>query len=202
MKIVKDSSENEMLLCFLKGELSSKRFHKQLEETLNKLNLNQDIILNGDINSVLENNQRKEIMKLFRGYPIEELFYNFPQNIEWKYVKFDADDFNKIYYIDYDYWNELSNNTSKPIEAAKTIRNGIEVFGISNKAFIEGKANIKDIRLKPIILLTCNEEKYLIIEGHSRMTVYGLNPSYFENTYGFVGFCSKEEMRKYDSRMI
>ena len=46
-----------------------------------------------------KNNQRKEIMKLFRGYPIEELFYNFPQNIEWKYVKFDADDFNKIYYI-------------------------------------------------------------------------------------------------------
>jgi len=42
----------------------------------------------------------------------------------------------------------------------------------------------------------------LIIEGHSRITIYGINQSKFANTYGFVGNCSEKEMRYYDSRMV
>ena len=53
----------------------------------------------------------------------------------------------------------------------------------------------------PIILITCNNKKYLVIEGHSRVTIYGLNPQKFNKTLGFIGICSKEEMKKYDNRM-
>ena len=139
-------------------------------------------------------------MGLFRGYPDKELFNNFPKNIDWEFVQFDAEDLDKIYYINYDYWNELSNNTSKPVEASKNIRNGIEIYEVSNKPFLEGLNYIDSF--PPVILLTCNDYKYLIIEGHSRMTVYGLNPTTFKNTYGFIGHCSKEEMSLYDSRMV
>jgi hypothetical protein len=52
-----------------------------------------------------------------------------------------------------------------------------------------------------VILLSCNPKKYLIIEGHSRMTIYGFNPDFFEGTFGYVGKVSKEEMCLYDSRM-
>lgn len=45
-------------------------------------------------------------MKMFRGYQDEELFERFPKNIEWKFVQFDDNDIDKIYYINYDYWNE------------------------------------------------------------------------------------------------
>ena len=34
------------------------------------------------------------------------------------------------------------------------------------------------------------------------MTVYALKPELFVGTFGYVGFCSKEEMEIYDSRMI
>ena len=53
-----------------------------------------------------------------------------------------------------------------------------------------------------MILITCNDEKYLIIEGHSRMTIYAFVPHKLEGTYAYVGYCSPEEMKKYDARML
>jgi len=202
VKVIRTSNENEVILEFLKGELDSRRFNEKLQNVLNKLNLNSDIIAKGDISIDNQNLLRKKIMKLFRGYPNEELFERFPQNIEWKFVKFEQEDIDKIYYINYDYWNELSNNTSKPCEAAKNIRSGIEIYEVSNQPFINGEKLLEFCDFHPIVILTCNEEKYLIIEGHSRMTIYGLNPSKFVGTSGFMGICSEQEMQHYDPRMI
>lgn len=202
MKVIRTSSEDEMLLEFLKGELTSERFSKNIQNVLDKLNLNSDIIFNGDISSNNQNQLRKKIMKLFRGYPNVDLFERFPKNIEWKFVEFEETDIDKIYYINYDYWNELSNNTSKPTEAAKNIINGIEIYNVSNQPFIDGKKKLDFCSFPPIIILTCNEEKYLIIEGHSRMTIYGLNPGKFIKSKGYVGVCTEKEMQYYDSRML
>lgn len=201
MKTLKESNENEMILEFLKGEYNSNRFNEKLTNILNELKIKPEIILNGKLNNE-ENTIRKEIMSNYRGYPNKELFNNFPFINSWKLVKFNQEDINNIYYINYDYWNLLSNNTSKPLEAAKTINKGIEIYNVSNKPFLDGVNALKENTFPPIILITCNEEKYLIIEGHSRMTIYGLEPFYFENTLGFIGYCSKEDMEKYDKRML
>ena len=34
------------------------------------------------------------------------------------------------------------------------------------------------------------------------MTVYGFNPNKLDGTYAYVGYCSPEEMKKYDPRML
>ena len=39
MEVVRKSSENEMILEFLKGELNSNRFNSDLNDSLNKLNV-------------------------------------------------------------------------------------------------------------------------------------------------------------------
>lgn len=96
----------------------------------------------------------------------------------------------------------MSNNTSKPIEAAKNIRSGIEIYNDSNQPFIDGEKLLEFKKFPPIIILTSNKEKYMFIEGHSRMIIYGLNPNKFVNTYGFVGYCSEKEMLYYDLRMM
>ncbi len=141
-------------------------------------------------------------MKSFRGYPDKELFENFPKIYEWKLMKLSSSDIDNIFYIDYDYWNELSSETSKPIEATKVIKNGKEIYGVSNLPYFSGLEYIKENKFPPVILITCNDEKYLIIEGHSRMTVYGLNPSELSDTHAYVGYCTPDEMKKYDSRMV
>ena len=159
-------------------------------------------ILNGNIEDEQENNDRLKIMKKFRGYPDEEFFERFPNIEEWKFLELNESDIDNIYYIDYDYWNELSNGTSKPVEAAKVIKSGNEIYEVSNQPFLDGVEYNKTNKFPPVILITCNNEKYLIIEGHSRMTVYGFNSNKLNGTYAYVGYTTEEEMKKYDPRML
>ena len=191
-----------MILEFLKGELNSKRFNEDLNNAINELGLDSSIILNGNIEDEQENNDRLKIMKKFRGYPDEELFERFPNIQEWKFLELNESDIDNIYYIDYDYWNELSNGTSKPVEAAKVIKSGKEIYEVSNQPFLDGVEYNKTNKFPPVILITCNNEKYLIIEGHSRMTVYGFNSNKLNGTYAYVGYTTEEEMKKYDPRML
>ena len=191
-----------MILEFLKGELNSKRFNGSLDDIINDLGLDSSIIFNGNIKKKKENLDRLNIMKKFRGYPDNGLFENFPKISEWKYLELDEKDIDNIYYIDYDYWNELSNGTSKPVEAAKVINSGREIYNVSNQPFFDGFEYNKANKFPPIILITCNNEKFLIIEGHSRMTIYGFNPSKLNGTYAYVGYTTENEMRKYDQRML
>ena len=202
MKLIRKTNEAEMILEFLKGELNSKRFNEDLNNAINELGLDSSIILNGNIEDEQENNDRLKIMKKFRGYPDEELFEKFPKIEDWKYLELNENDINNIYYIDYDYWNELSNGTSKPVEAAKVIKSGKEIYEVSNQPFLDGVEYNKTNKFPPVILITCNNEKYLIIEGHSRMTVYGFNSNKLNGTYAYVGYTTEEEMKKYDPRML
>ena len=196
MKLIRKTNEAEMILEFLKWELNSKRFNEDLNNAINELGLDSSIILNGNIEDEQENNDRLKIMKKFRGYPDEELFERFPNIEEWKFLELNESDIDNIYYIDYDYWNELSNGTSKPVEAAK------EIYEVSNQPFLDGVEYNKTNKFPPVILITCNNEKYLIIEGHSRMTVYGFNSNKLNGTYAYVGYTTEEEMKKYDPRML
>ena len=202
MKLIRKTNEAEMILEFLKGELNSKRFNEDLNNAINELGLDSSIILNGNIEDEQENNDRLKIMKKFRGYPDEELFERFPNIEEWKFLELNESDIDNIYYIDYDYWNELSNGTSKPVEAAKVIKSGKEIYEVSNQPFLDGVEYNKTNKFPPVILITCNNEKYLIIEGHSRMTVYGFNSNKLNGTYAYVGYTTENEMRKYDQRML
>ena len=202
MKLIRKTNEAEMILEFLKGELNSKRFNEDLNNAINELGLDSSIILNGNIEDEQENNDRLKIMKKFRGYPDEELFERFPKIEEWKYLELNEKDIDNIYYIDYDYLNELSNGTSKPVEAAKVIKSGKEIYEVSNQPFLDGVEYNKTNKFPPVILITCNNEKYLIIEGHSRMTVYGFNSNKLNGTYAYVGYTTEEEMKKYDPRML
>lgn len=202
MEKLRISNEYEMILEFLKGEIESNRFNEKLNKILKQLNLNSSIINNGNISNEEENLLRLKIMKLFRGYPDDKLFKNFPKIDEWNFMKLSSQDIDNIYYIDYDYWNELSNETSKPTEAAKVIKSGKEIYEVSNQPFLDGIKYLKENKFLPVILITCNNEKYLIIEGNSRMTVYGFDPSKLEGTFAYIGYCTPEEMKKYDVRML
>ena len=142
-------------------------------------------------------------MEKFRGYPTEDIFERFPKEFNWFYVEFEEGDIDKIFYLNWEYWNEISNNTSKPTEAAKNIYNGVEIYDVSNEPYFKGLEYLEsNNKFNPIIALTCNEEKFVLIEGHSRMTVYGMKPELFAGTFGYIGYCSKEEMAIYDPRMI
>jgi len=203
MRKIKPSNENEMVYEFLKMEIDSERFKNSLEAILNEMCICKRIITNGNITSEQENIVRAEILRRFRGYRDEELFENFPANIEWMWAEFSRDDISKIIYIEYSYWNELSNYTGSPLEAAKTILSGKTVFNVPNDGAIEGAKKLRTgHRFPPLIFLTDkNENRYIILEGHGRMTAYGLVPDLFENVTVLLGYCNNDELDKWYGEM-
>ena len=195
MHILRDASEEEMVLTFLKEELDSRRFREPILEALMDAGASEELILEGDISSERQNVLRRQVLGFFRGYPDREIFENYPRDIVWKYAAFEATDISKLRYVDYDYWNDLSKGTSSPIQAAETIRKGEKIYGISNQYYLEGKKLLEHGKsFSPLIVLTCGNDVYLLLEGHCRATAYALLPEAFEGTEAYVGFCSVDAL--------
>lgn len=197
MKILRESSESEMILEFLKAESTSERFSGQLKKAMEGLGFDQEIILKADLLNEIQNAQRKKLLGVFRGYGEgRELFERFPTCFtEWSLCSFSASDIEKIRYIDHSYWNELSEGTGKPLAAAETVRKGIRIFDVSNDRFLRAAKYIKDGGTFPkLFFVTSDYESFVIVEGHLRMTAYALVPEYFDKVEVIVGKCSREEL--------
>lgn len=201
MKILRASNEDEMVLSFLNGELNSERFKADLLNCLKILKTNMHIITNANLNNEKENQLRKQILAKYRGYGENSgLFENFPHVKKYSLCTFSHDDLKNIFYINYSYWNELSNHTSSPIEAAKNIKIGKTFFDVSNNQFIKGAQLLKSgITFEPMIFLTYDYSSFIILEGHSRITIYALQPENFKNINAFVLECPKNDILKWNS---
>jgi len=199
MKKIKASNENEMIYEFLKMELNSDRYGEQIETILKGLNLDRNIIINGNLESADENVMRAIILKRFRGYRDTALFKNFPEVVMWIWTSFDTEDINKIQYIKTKYWNELSNHTSSPLEAAKTILSSPPPYNETNDRYIKRAQEIKQGHVfPPLIFLTdCDEQRYIVLEGHVRVTAYALVPDLFQNVPVLLGYCDSESLCKW-----
>lgn len=116
MIYLREASEDEMILEFLRGEIKSARFQSQIMKVLADLKLSVEIIDNANLSNSDENQKRKHIMSNFRGYGINmHIFENYPNITRWIYAKCTMKDINNIRYIKYSYWNELSKNTHSPL---------------------------------------------------------------------------------------
>lgn len=187
-----------MIALFLQEELESKRFSKDLLRVINDLNIPPEIISKYDLSNIADNNVRKLILKLYRGYgDNKEIFNNFPTNIEWYWCKLDKLDISKIKYIDYDYWIELTNGTRYIIDSKKNILMGKETFGVSNQPFIDGADYLKKGGIfPPIIILSSKESnnEMIVLEGHSRLASISLAFDYINTIDALIGFVKKEEL--------
>lgn len=167
-------------------------------------NTDVSIIKSADIKVPAENMLRRKILSIYRGYGLNsEMFENFPHIYKWLSATCEKADMAKIKYINYAYWNELSDKSSSPIYAAESIKNNKTVFGVSNANFISGTEYLKSgSEFLPVILITDESEKrYIILEGHSRMTVYALAPEYFEGTECMIGYCEPEELIQWNNEI-
>ena len=197
MKILRESSENEMILEYLIAESSSERFYQQVKTAMEKLGIDENLIFSADLQNEMENRKRKKLLGEFRGYGEgREMFENFPTQIsDWSLCSFSRDDFEKINYIDYSYWNELSAGTRRPLLAAETIKNGAMIYKVSNDGFLRAAEYIKNGGTFPkLFFLTSDYENFVIVEGHLRMTAYALVPEYFNDVEVIVGKCDYAEL--------
>ena len=203
MKKINDSSENEMIALFLNEEIKSKRFSEKLNRIISELNIDSSIIIDYDLSNDNDNKLRKEILKIYRGYSLNEgLFKNFPDTIKWTWVDLDINDIKKIKYIDYDYWEELSNGSRYAWDSRQNILNGKEIYEVSNQPFLNGAEYLKLGNVfEPLILLSSedNKDKMIVLEGHSRLTAMCLVPEYIDKITALIGYTKDIKLENWNS---
>lgn len=194
MKVIKQIDESVMVVTFLKAEIDSKRFQGYIHKVLTAKKISLDIISKPNLDNIEDNKLRYQILTDYRGYGNRSaLFENFPLQVDWYEVELDKEDISKIKYINYDYWNELSNNTRLASEAAKNIRNGKTVFKQPNVYFLEAAETLRNGKVFPeLILVSKNKDSYLVgVEGNLRLTAYALEPQKVpDKSKAIVGFSS------------
>src|SRR5918995_15000 len=137
MRVIRASSDDEMVAVFLRGELLSDRFGETVREGLAGAGVGEDVILDADLEDARENALRREILGTARGFDRPEgLFWGFPDDVRWQRAALAPAEVLAIRFIDYDYWVELSGGSRLPTDAARRIRAGVTVFGVPNDGFL------------------------------------------------------------------
>jgi DNA phosphorothioation-dependent restriction protein DptG len=165
---------DDMVAVFLKAEIASERFGEKIISQLRLGSKERSVVDTPDITNVVENAYRRQLLASYRAYVFEEL----PAHTQWYRAVLNRDEVMKIRYIDYDYWNEISDNTRLPIVATETIRAGREIYGQSTQVFLDGAEKLRAGALFPelIVVGTSPEEQLTVYEGHGRLTCYMLAP--------------------------
>jgi hypothetical protein len=173
VKILSPVSEDAVIAEFLLAEIDSPRFRDGIIAALGSHA--ESVITNPDVDREDENQIRREILGLTRGYGCnQDLFERFPDDVQWYRVVMSKPELSRVEYIHYSYWNELSNGTRLPSRASKMIRDDTEIFGVSNQGFLDIFNAIRNGKTFPrLLLVSCNEHaRVVVLEGHARITAY------------------------------
>ncbi|GIF00092.1 hypothetical protein [Paractinoplanes rishiriensis] len=176
VRVIGDSSEDEMVACFLLGELTSRRFGAGIRRALAVVGESELLLTDPDLIDPAANRVRRELLGATRGYgENRDLFENFPGQVCWIRAVLTPEDLARVRYIEYPYWNELSAGSRLPSDAAKRIRSGIRVFGVSNRRFVAAaRAVRRGQRFPPLILAGPRRDALVCLEGHLRLTAHAL----------------------------
>lgn len=198
------SNKVEMIAAFLKMEFFSERYTATILDALKQLNLHDDVILNGDLSNESMNAKRNDILGQYRGYGHNlGLFEHFSADIQWVWTRFGRKDLTHIRYINYSYWNELSNGTGSPLDAAKTIHSGKTVFHVPNDGFWQALKWLSSGQTFPTLIMVTDpdEDVFTILEYHKRMTAYGMALERFMDVSVLLGICTKDEQNNWFGAM-
>jgi hypothetical protein len=172
VRVIRSSSEAEMIAVFLRGELDSERFGSRLRATID-----ERLLVDPDLEDVEQNAVRRAALTTLRGYESREgLFHGFPHDLLWERAALTPDEVLAVRYIDYDYWVELSGGTRLPLDAAARIRAGITVFRVPNDGFFELADALGTRQLPELIVVGDDGGRLVVLEGHARLTAYALRP--------------------------
>lgn len=178
MKLLSRTPESAMVAAFLKAELESERFSGELRKVLQSLSIDEQIIATPNIRDEPQNQLRAKVLGDYRGYKQNrEIFTNFPDNLTWYEAELSRDEIGNLLYVDYSYWNELTNHTHLVKDAVKNIQKGKVVFDVPNDRFLAVAEKVRqgEHNFEPMILWGKDEHSPLtILEDHLRATAFGL----------------------------
>jgi len=194
MRLVKPISEHEMVAHFLKTEINSRRFGKNILRLLKRDLVHREIIDAPDTKNRLENHYRRNLLGEFRGYRRNrELFENFPEDVAWYRAIISKNELALVKYINWDYWLQLSGSSRSPRDAVKNIQASIKIYGRSHTDIWKAAQALQHgVNLPEMILVSKDKHSHLVVlEGHLRLSAYFLAPEFIPDEMNvLVGYSS------------
>jgi len=193
VRLLYPTTEEDMIATFLKAEIASVRFGEKIISQLHRDSKERSIVDTPDITKASENLYRHQLLATYRAYVFEEL----PAHTAWYRAVLYRDEVAKVRYIDYDYWNEISDNSRLPLVATEAIRTGREIYGQSTQGFLDVAQALRAGAHFPelIIVGTSPDATLTVYEGHLRLTAYLLAPECIPGELqviaGFAPECAK-----------
>jgi hypothetical protein len=176
MRVLGGIGEDEMIACFLRGELTSQRFGADLRSQLMTLGRPERLLTHPDLADADANAARRAVLAATRGYGEDrELFRDFPAEVSWVRAVLSAGELARVHYMDYSYWAQVSGGSRLPADAARRIRAGVRTFDVPNDRFeAAARAIAAGERFSPLILVGERPDELVCLEGHLRLTGHAL----------------------------
>jgi hypothetical protein len=180
MRILRASSEAEMVAAFLRAELDSSRYGDTVRRLLREAGETEHLLRAPAVTDERENAIRAELLDRYRGWLAREgLFGGFPEQVDWSLAALDRDEVLSILYIDWDWWLSISGGTRRPVDAAARIRAG-EIPGstVEEHEPLAAQLRSKNPPAELIVVAPPDRSRLVLLEGHFRLTAYALFPEY------------------------
>lgn len=176
VRVLRTSDDDEMVACFLAGELSSERFGAGVREQLAQVGASQELLTRPDLRDVGDNELRRAMLGALRGYgENRELFEHFPSQVRWFWASLTPEELSKTRYVEYSYWSEISGGSRLPSDAEGRIRAGRTAFSVPNQRFLQAaRALAHGARFPALILVGGRADDLVCLEGNLRLTAYAL----------------------------
>jgi len=172
-------AEAEVVAEFLRAEIESPRFGPRIRARLAQDGRPETIIGRPDTSSDADNAYRAALLHGYRGVGgSAPLLEGLPDRMEWYRARLTRADLERVRYIEYPYWVELSAGTRSPAVAASRIRAGITAMNRPNDAFLAVSARLcAGEQLGTTVLVAPDRAAALVVlEGHTRVTAMLLRP--------------------------
>lgn len=180
MRILGPVTEDEVVACFLRAELTSERYGQKLRTMLARDRMAIDVLARPDLGDSEANRYRRSLLDEHRAFERREgLFADFPERVDWHRAALEPAEVLEIRYINWDWWLTLSGGSRSPVEAAKRIRRG-EIEDVRAEEHAELARALRSPAPPPELIAVTKREgmPLVLLEGHVRLTAFALFPEF------------------------
>lgn len=178
MNTLRPSTEDEMILTFLRQEYASiARYAAKFEAAFASANLSSALITDPHPDSSTENADRRRLFAHYRGYgiPGDSYFTDFPVGqLAWQWFELTREELLMTKFVNY--WAGIWESTRDPRNLAHRIRTGsIPHWAAQQQADTRlialADQSAAGTALPPLILVSANDgQTRVVMEGNSRLT--------------------------------
>jgi hypothetical protein len=170
MRDIAPVTQDEMVLAWLRAEITSPNWGKHIRQGFAALGQDEKLILQPDLTSKEQNALRAQLLG-YRGYNQNQaLFQRFPDDVTWRLVELNRDDFSKLLYLKNEpTWHNVSDGTRSALVGARNVSSGAK-SNASIERVVEA-INRGEKNFLPIIAVEKGEQ-LVLMEGHTRATAY------------------------------